>query len=120
MKRLYQSDKPANTMQWCTNAFVTNWHCVGGRTCDGTMNGCDWCSACFDATSFSMCGSDPVEAQPYYITGLGGPGGGGGGSATTGTGNVGNPAASNDEIPIATNLTAAVAGIDKKNNPCIE
>ena len=116
MTRLYKSDLNQNTMQGCTTVFITNWHCVGGGSCDGSMNGCDWCSSCVDAESYTFCGSEPVEALPYCLDP--GPIPSGGGSASIyGNGNPSTP--SNDENAIATSPIIKVPALDApEKTPC--
>ena len=105
LKLLYKSELTQNSMLGCTTVFITNWHCVGGGKCDGTMQGCDWCSSCFDAESYTFCGSAPVEAQPYYIDlGPSTIGGGPSDGTNTDTTNI-NSTTTNDEIAIETNIS---------------
>lgn len=99
MKLLFKGDLPSNQIQSCMTVFITNIHCTG---CQGE---CDWCSLCVSTESYTLCGSNPAQAEPYHISYVGPvPGGGGGGNS----GVVINPNGSNstngEELPIATNL----------------
>ncbi len=99
LKLLYKSELTQNNMLGCTTVFITNWHCTG---CTGP---CDWCSLCVSSESYTMCGSEPVAAEPFFLDlGPSTIGGGPSDGTNTDTTNI-NSTTTNDEIAIETNIS---------------